>query len=76
MIGAEMEKKAAKWALAEIERLTQENADLKSKLERESTDELTKSIAAMAITAVDKDAEIKRLTEKNKNLQSQHWGPR
>ena len=31
---------ASEWAVDEIKRLTQENADLKSKLEREPTEEL------------------------------------
>lgn len=63
-------RKAAKWALSEIERLTEENADLKTKLDRESTDELTKTIAAMSIINVEKEAEIKRLTTQIVNMQS------
>ena len=56
-----MEKKAAKWALAEIERLTQENADLKSKLERESNEELTRKIAELTVLCVNAQCEVKRL---------------
>ena len=52
---------AIKWALSEIERLTQENADLKSKLERESTEELTRKNAELAILCVDSKCEIARL---------------
>lgn len=63
-------REASEWALNEIERLTQENADLKSKLERESTENLTKTIAAMAIIGVEKETEIKRLIENNWKLQS------
>ena len=59
---------AAKWALAEIERLTQENADLKSKLERESTEELTRKIAELAILCVDAQCEAIRLKRKVNTL--------
>ena len=52
---------SAKWALAEIERLTQENAALKTKLERESTEELTRKIADLTILCVDSKREIVRL---------------
>ena len=68
MIGAEMEKKAAKWALAEIERLTQENADLKSKIERESTEGLTKKIADLAIQWVDSQRDVIRLKKRVNTL--------
>ena len=59
---------AIKWALAEIERLTQENADLKSKLERESTEELTRKIAELAILCVDAQCEAIRLKRKVNTL--------
>ena len=52
---------AIKLALAEIERLTQENADLKSKLERESTEELTSKIAELATLCVNTQYEMTRL---------------
>ena len=52
---------AIKLALAEIERLTQENADLTSKLERESNKELTRKNAELAILCVDSKREIVRL---------------
>ena len=52
---------AIKWALSEIERLTQENADLKSKLERESTEELTRQNAKLAILCVDSQCDVNRL---------------
>ena len=52
---------AIRAALAEIERLTQENADLKSKLERESNKELTRKNAELAILCVDSKREIVRL---------------
>ena len=61
-------RKASKWALAEIERLTQENADLKSKLERESTEELTRKIAELAILCVDAQCEAIRLKRKVNTL--------
>ena len=63
-----MEKKAAKWALAEIERLTQENADLKNKLERESTEELTRKIAELTILCVDSKCEVIRLKRRVNTL--------
>ena len=63
-------RESSEWAVSKIERLTQENADLKSKVDRESADELTKTIAAMAIINVEKETEIKRLTEENRKLQS------
>ena len=53
--------KAIKWALSEIERLTQENADLKNKLGRESTEELTRKLADLAIQCVDSQCEVTRL---------------
>lgn len=62
-------REASEWALNEIERLTTENADLKTKLEQESTDELVKTIASMAIIGVEKETEIKRLTEEIANMQ-------
>jgi len=40
---------------------TTENADLKSKLERESTDKLTKKNAELAIQCVESQCEVKRL---------------
>lgn len=63
-------REASEWALNEIERLTTENADLKTKLEQESTDELVKTIAAMAVINVEKETEIKRLIENNWKMQS------
>ena len=54
-------RKAAKWALAEIERLTTENTDLKSKLERESNEELTRKIADLAVLCVNTQCEVTRL---------------
>ena len=54
-------RKASKWALGAIERLRTENADLKNKLERESTEELTRKIADLTILCVDSKREIVRL---------------
>ena len=45
---------------SEIERLTEENADLKSKLERESTEELTRKIAELAVLLLGQDDVKKR----------------
>jgi hypothetical protein len=59
---------AIKWALTEIERLTQENADLKSKLERESTEELTRKIAELTILCVNSKCEIVRLKRRVNKL--------
>ena len=59
---------AIKWALAEIERLTQENADLKSKLERESTEKLTREIAELTILCVNSKCEIVRLKRRVNTL--------
>ena len=59
---------AIRVALAEIERLTQENADLKNKLERESTEELTREIAELAILCVDSKCEIVRLKRRVNTL--------
>ena len=61
-------RKAAKWALAEIERLTTENADLKSKLERESTEELTRKIAELAILCVNAKCEVIRIKRRVNTL--------
>lgn len=58
---ANVDVDAIKLALAEIERLTAENADLKTKLERESTEELTKKSAELAIQCVESQCEVKRL---------------
>ena len=58
---AQVDVDAIKLALAEIERLTTENADLKSKLERESTEELTREIAELTILCVNSKCEIVRL---------------
>ena len=52
---------AIKWVLAEIERLTQENADLKNKLESESAEELTRKIAELTILCVNEQCEVTRL---------------
>ena len=49
------------WALTEIERLTTENADLKSKLERESNEELTRKISELTILCVSAQCEVNRL---------------
>ena len=49
------------WAMTETERLTTENADLKSKLGRESNDELTRKIAELTILCVSAQCEVKRL---------------
>ena len=65
---ANVDVDAIKLALAEIERLTQENADLKSKLERESTDELTRKIAELATLCVDAQCEAIRLKRKVNTL--------
>ena len=59
---------AIKWALAEIERLTQENADLKNKLERESNEELTRKLADLTILCVDSKCEIARLKRRVNTL--------
>lgn len=61
-------RKASKWALAEIERLTQENADLKSKIERESTEGLTRKIADLAIQWVDSQRDVIRLKKRVNTL--------
>ena len=61
-------RKAARWALGEIERLTTENADLKSKLERESTEKLTREIAELTILCVDSKCEIVRLKRRVNTL--------
>ena len=60
--------KAIKWALSEIERLTTENADLKSKLERESTEELTRKIANLANLCVNAQCEVNRLKRRVNTL--------
>ena len=65
---ANVDVDAIKLALAEIERLTQENADLKSKLERESNEELTRKIAELAILCVDAQCEAIRLKRKVNTL--------
>ena len=49
------------WAMTETERLTTENADLKSKLERESTEELTRKISELTILCVNTQCEVTRL---------------
>ena len=49
------------WALTEIERLTTENADLKSKLGRESNEELTRKISELTILCVNTQCEVTRL---------------
>ena len=64
----DLDVNAIKFALTEIERLTQENADLKSKLERESTEELTRKIAELAIQCVDSQCEIVRLKRRVNTL--------
>lgn len=61
-------RKAAKWALTEIERLTEENADLKSKLERESNENLTRKIAELAVLCVNAQCEVSRLKRRVNNL--------
>ena len=61
-------RKAAKWALAEIERLTTENTDLKSKLERESNEELTRKIADLAVLCVNTQCEVTRLKRRVNTL--------
>jgi hypothetical protein len=59
---------AIRVALAEIERLTTENADLKIKLERESTDELTRKIANLANLCVNAQCEVTRLKRRVNTL--------
>ena len=59
---------AIKWALTEIERLTQENANLKSNLEREPTEELTKKIAELTILCVNAQCEVIRLKRRVNTL--------
>ena len=59
---------AIRVALAEIERLTQENADLKDKFERESTEELTRKIAELAILCVDSKCDVIRLKRRVNTL--------
>ena len=61
-------RKASKWALAEIERLTQENADLKSKIERESTEELTRKISELAVLCVNAQCEVNRIKRRVNTL--------
>ena len=60
--------KAIRVALAEIERLTQENADLKTKLERESTEGLTRKIADLAVLCVNAQCEVIRLKRRVNTL--------
>ena len=60
--------RATAWALAEIERLTTENSNLKIKLELESTDKLTQVTAELAIAGVDRLVEIQRLKRKCNSL--------
>ena len=67
-VSSEMLFESAKWALAEIERLTTENDDLKSKAERESNEELTRKIAELAILCVDAQCEAIRLKRKVNTL--------
>ena len=55
------EVNAIAFAMAQIERLTTENADLKSKLERESNEELTRKIADLAVLCVNTQCEVIRL---------------
>ena len=55
-------------ALSEIERLTQENADLKSKLERESTEELTRENANLAKLCVNAQCKVNRLKRRLNTL--------
>jgi len=59
---------AIEWLMAEIERLTTENSDLKIKIERESTEELTQVNAELAIAGVDNLVEIRRLKHKCNSL--------
>ena len=59
---------AIKWALSEIERLTTENADLKSKLERKSNEQLTRKIAELAIQCVNAQCEIVKLKRRVNTL--------
>ena len=59
---------AIRVALSEIERLTQENADLKSKLERESTEELTRKLAELTILCVDSKCDVIRLKRRVNTL--------
>ena len=59
---------SCKNGLAEIEQLTQENADLKSKLERESTEELTRKIAELAALCVNAQCEVNRLKRRLNTL--------
>lgn len=59
---------AIRAALAEIERLTQENADLKGKLERESTEGLTRKIAELTILCVNAQCDVIRLKKRVNKL--------
>ena len=59
---------SCKNGLAEIEQLTQENADLKSKLERESNEELTSKIAELTILCVNAQCEVNRLKRRVNTL--------
>ena len=63
-------RKASKWALGAIERLRTENADLKNKLERESTEELTgnhgklnerDSVTKESIPAIQRKARVAKM---------------
>ena len=56
-----MMDESCKNGLAEIEQLTQEIADLKSKLECESTEELTRRMAELAVLCVNAQCEVNRL---------------
>ena len=65
---ANVDVDAIKLVLSEIERLTTENADLKSKLERESNEELTRKIAELAIQCVDSQCDVIRLKKRVNTL--------
>ena len=56
------------WAMTETERLTTENADLKSKLERESTEELTRKISELAVLCVNAQCEVNRIKRRVNTL--------